>query len=447
MAFSSLSDNLPQEILEKYNSKIVSAEAAARLINSGDHVFASGVNSGPVELFKALCERKDELTDVRITSGIIMHPYECFKPEFRGRIEMHSLFFGPLEKMSYKGGNVTLTPLTFGYAYALFEQELRPNVLSLTVTPPNAEGLLSFGPCGGIMNAKALETAEKVILVANENLPFVPGENNVVHIDRVDALVESTYPIPAVDSPEPTDIDKKVAANILPFINDGDTFQIGIGGIPNAIAYSLDNKKDLGVHTEMLTDSIVHLAKIGVVTGAKKNHHPGKIVFAFASGSQELLDFTHNNPDLHIVDLKEAVNCDNAGKNDNFVSINTCIMIDITGQVASESIGFQQISGSGGQLDFVRAAHKSKGGRSFMAMPSTNETKSGVTSNIVLALPAGTVVTTPRTEVAYVVTEYGVADLRFKTTEERAKALIAIAHPDFRNELTAQATEAGVIRR
>ena len=180
----------------------------------------------------------------------------------------------------------------------------------------------------------------------------MPGENNVVHIDRVDAVVESTYPIPTVDSPEPTDIEKKVAANILPFINDGDTIQIGIGGIPNAMGYSLESKKDLGVHTEMLTDSIVHLAKIGVVTGAKKNHHPGKIVFAFASGSQELLDFTHNNPDLHIVDLQEAVNCDNAGKNDNFVIIYSLNSLILWPAIASWILAFMRRAANGSDNSF-----------------------------------------------------------------------------------------------
>jgi 4-hydroxybutyrate CoA-transferase len=303
-----------------------------------------------------------------------------------------------------------------------------------------------MGPCGGVGCLAALEIAEKVILSVNESLPYVRGERNRIHVDQATHITRTDTALAAPPAAAPTETEKEIAARILPYVQDGDTLQIGIGGIPNALAYGLDSKKDLGIHTEMLTDSIVHLAKQGVVTGRCKNFHPGKIVFSFASGSQELLDFTNENDDLLILPVEEVVSTSEAARNDNFCAINTCIMVDLTGQVASESVGLTQISGTGGQLDLIRGAKLSKGGRAFVALTSTRDSKDGLVSNIRLTLPPGTAVTTPRSDAQYIVTEYGVADMRQRSLEERARSLIEIAHPDFRKGLMGEAQSVGVIR-
>ena len=305
---------------------------------------------------------------------------------------------------------------------------------------------MSMGPCGGVGCLAALEIVDKVILSVNEALPYVHGERNRIHVSQASHIALTDAVLSTPTTVEPAAIEKEIAAQIVPHIHDGDTLQIGIGGIPNALAYSLDSKKDLGVHTEMLTDSIVHLAKQGVVTGRRKNHYPGKIVFSFASGSQELLDFTNENDDLVILPVEEVVSASEAARNDNFCSINTCMMVDLTGQVASESVGLTQISGTGGQLDLIRGAKLSKGGRAFIALTAARETAKGLASNIRLTLPPGTAVTTPRSDAQYIVTEYGVADMRQKSLEQRALSLIEIAHPDVREELVAEAQGAGLIR-
>jgi 4-hydroxybutyrate CoA-transferase len=213
---------------------------------------------------------------------------------------------------------------------------------------------------------------------------------------------------------------------------------VGIGGVPGAVAYSLTQKKDLGIHTEMLSDAMFHLIKAGAVTGVRKNRYPGKIVYGFAAGSSDLLEFLDDNPECIIRPVSETVDAHLCGLNDNFISINTCLMVSIGGQVAAEAVNYAQISGTGGQLDLVRAARNSKGGKSIIAFASTRELKSGEKiSSIMLSLPPGTPVTTPRTDVEYLATEYGVVNLRYKSNAERAAALISIAHPDFRDELRA----------
>ena len=430
----------------EFDSKIVSMSEAAAVIESGDRIFAAGLSSTPTEFFIELCKRREELTDVQLFTAILTYPFEFFKPEFRGHITNNSFFFGPLEKKAHGLGNLVPSSYHLSESREAIRNVHKPNVLAITVSPPDSEGYMSMGPCGGVGCFAALEIADKVILSINESLPFVRGERNRIHVNQATHLTRTDAALAAPPAAAPTEIEKEIAAQILPYVQDGDTLQIGIGGIPNALAYCLDSKKDLGIHTEMLTDSIVHLAKQGVVTGRFKNYHPGKIVFSFASGSQELLDFTNENDDLVILPVEEVVSTLEAARNDNFCAINTCIMVDLTGQVASESVGLTQISGTGGQLDLIRGAKLSKGGRAFVALTATRDSKDGLVSNIRLTLPPGTAVTTPRSDAQYIVTEYGVANMRQRSLEERARSLIEIAHPDFHKELLREAQSAGVIR-
>lgn len=318
-------------------------------------------------------------------------------------------------------------------------------MLAINVSPPDKHGWMTFGPCGGMALHKARELASTVIVTVQDSQPKVPGEFNMIHVIDVDAIIETDVPIPNLPSSQPTEIENQIASHVVPLVKDGSTIQIGIGGVPGAVAYSLAAKKDLGIHTEMLTDAMFHLVKVGAVTGARKNIYPGKIVYGFAAGSTEILEFLDDNPGCVIRPLSETINSHLCGKNDNFVSINTCLMVSITGQVAAEAVNWTQISDTGGQLDLVRAARNSRNGKSIIALASTRTLKSGEKiSAITLGLPPGTPVTTPRTDVEYVATEYGVVNLRYKSNIERAKALISIAHPNFRDELRSGLEQEGI---
>jgi 4-hydroxybutyrate CoA-transferase len=318
------------------------------------------------------------------------------------------------------------------------EERVKPDVLAVNVSPPDKRGWMTFGICGGMAIHKARELAKTIIVTVQKDQPRVPGEFNMIHVSDVDAIIETDMLVPHLPSAEPTELENQIASHVVPLVEDGSTIQIGIGGVPGAVALKLAEKKDLGIHTEMLTDAMFHLVKVGAVTGARKNIYRNKVVYGFAAGSGELLEFLDDNPECIIRPLSETINSHLCGLNDNFVSINTCLMVSITGQIASEAVDFVQISGTGGQLDLVRAARNSKNGKSFIVLASTRTLKSGeIISTIALGLPPGTPVTTPRTDVEYIATEYGVVNLRYKSNMERVEALISIAHPDFRDELRA----------
>jgi acyl-CoA hydrolase len=421
---------------EDYQSKLCSAADAAKRINSGDSIYAGGFSAMPHDFTEALAERKDELQDVNYHG--ILTPY-CFKilnGEFKGHINYSTIFTGPYERFKTGEGNVGQLSVHLGELDRYLTERVKPDVLAINVSEPDQHGYMTFGPCGGMGLHTAKELATTIIVTVQKSQPKVPGDLNVIHVNDVDAIIETDIPIPNLPSAPASEIDQQIASHVVPLVEDGSTIQIGIGGVPGAVAYSLADKKDLGIHTEMLTDAMFHLVKVGAVTGARKNKYPGKIVYGFAGGSSDLLEFLNDNPECVIRPVSETVDAHLCGQNDNFVSINTCLMVSITGQVASEAVNFTQISGTGGQLDLVRAARNSKGGKSIIAFASTRELKSGERiSAITLALPPGTPVTTPRTDVEYVATEYGVVNLRYKSNAERAAALISIAHPDFREEL------------
>ena len=421
---------------EDYQDKLCSAAEAARRIKSGDSIFGAGFSSMPFDFTEALAERKDELRDVDYYG--VLSPY-CFKilnGDFKGHINYITVFSGPFERAKAVEGNVAQLSVHLGEVSRFLQDRAKPDVLAINVSEPDAHGYMSFGPCGGLGVQTAVQLAETIIVTVQKSQPRVLGDLNVIHVNDVDAIIETNVPIPNLPSAPASEIEQQIAAHVEPLVEDGSTIQMGIGGVPGAIAYSLADKKDLGIHTEMLTDGMFHLVKVGAVTGRRKNKYPGKIVYGFAAGSSEMLEFLNDNPECVIRPIDETVDAHLCGQNDKFVSINTCLMVTITGQVAAEAINYVQISGTGGQLDLVRAARNSKGGMSVIALASTRTLKSGeVISAITLALPPGTPVTTPRTDVEYIATEYGIVNLRYKSNVERANALISIAHPDFREQL------------
>jgi 4-hydroxybutyrate CoA-transferase len=398
---------------DEYQAKLCSAANAANLVKSGDSIFTAGFSAMPLDFSEALAERKDSLEGVAYYGCLSPYPLKIMDGSFKGHVNYITIFTGPVERLKAPEGNID----------------------QLSVHP--------FGPCGGMGIHTAKELAETVIVTVQPSQPKVPGDFNTIHVSEVDAIIETDVPIPNLPGSEPAELENQIASHVAPLVEDGSTIQVGIGGLPGAVALSLADKKDLGIHTEMLTDAMYHLVKTGAVTGSRKNRYPGKIVYGFAAGSNELLEYLDDNPRCIIRPVSETVDAHLCGQNDNFVSINTCLMTSITGQIASEAINYTQISGTGGQLDLVRAARNSRGGKSFIVLASTRTLKSGERlSNISLGLPPGSPVTTPRTDVEYVATEYGVVNLRYKSNLERARALISIAHPDFRDELRAGLTQA-----
>lgn len=426
-----------------YKSKLVSVEEAAGKIKSGDTIWFSPCASGPIGMINAISARREELKGCHALSGLAMHPYPFMKPEFKGHIDYHCFFMGPLERKFRPMGNVDVTSIHFS-RLDMFVKNFRPNVAVLSVSPPDEQGYMSYGVLGTAVNQVAVDMAKMVIVQVNKHEPYVYGEKHAIHVSKVDYICEFDSPIPELPDIPNTDLEKAIAAPIIDMIPDGACLQIGLGGIANAVGYGLESKKDLGIHTEMLTSSMEYLVRKGAVTCSRKNHYPGKIIAGFGIGTRALYDMMHRNPLVYVAPIYEVNAIDNIAANDNFVSINNALMVDITGQVCSEAIGFSQFSCTGGQLDFVRAAAQSKGGKSFIALSSTVETKDGPESRICLKLPPGTAVTTPRADVMYVVTEYGVADIYNKSIDTRAKELIKIAHPDFRDELAKQAREVGL---
>lgn len=435
-----------------YQSKLVSADKAVAGITSDSVIIMAGGCSAPPALVTALCRRKDELENVTLVSGISVYPFEFFKSEYKGRVDFRCLFMGPAERIAMKM-KANIQPVSFHLSQSdeiVYETEKmlgHLDVMMCEVSEPDARGYMSYGPNGVHNNDTVAKVVKNIIVQVNKETPFVHGIKNVIHVSEVTHIVEESHPLPEIPQIPITDVERKIGELIAERIPDGATIQIGVGGVSDTVGELLEHKKDLGIHSEMMTNSMMHLAEKGVVTGKKKTYRPGKIVCGFAIGSRELYDFIDNNPVCEFSPIAEINSVFNIAKNDNFVSVNNILNADLTGQCASESIGFQQISGTGGQLDFVRGAGLSKGGMSFLAMPSVRETKNGPASRIVSSMMPGTVITTPRSDVHYIVTEYGVANLKMRSIPERVRAMIGIAHPDFRDQLTREAVENGLLEQ
>ncbi|HWR68870.1 MAG TPA: acetyl-CoA hydrolase/transferase C-terminal domain-containing protein [Desulfomonilia bacterium] len=432
---------------EDYRSKLVTAQEAAAQIKSGDWIIVPAVNSAPIDILNALADRKEELQKVKIASNLITYPYAFLQGDYVGRITYYSGYFGPLERMFLPQGNVVPFPMHLSKAQIALERANANDVFLCEVTPPDERGYMNYGPCGVAYGRFSTTMCKKVIAQVNSKAPWIHGIENMVHISEVDFVVEKDHDLVPVPEITITDVEKKIGEHIAERITDGATIQLGIGGIPNAVAYFLHEKKDLGVHAEILSDAVAELAELGVITGRKKTLFRDKIaVGGLIIGTQRLLDFVNDNPTIVSMPIAQANSLDVIRQNDNLCSINAGLTVDLTGQVASETIGHTQYSATGGQADFVRGALASKNGKSFIALKSTSLKKDGtLTSRIVLNFTPGTVVTTPRSDAMYIVTEYGIADVYMKSIPDRVKAMISVAHPDFREELEKQAFEAGLL--
>ncbi|WP_026895261.1 acetyl-CoA hydrolase/transferase family protein [Clostridiisalibacter paucivorans] len=433
---------------DEYKSRLVSLEEAASVIKSNDRIWYPPCASAPRDIINAITKRYKELENVTMYTCLILYPFDYLKPEYKGHIHHFTTFMGPFERKYYPMGNVEYTSYQFSHTDWLTRNVIKPNVLLIEVSPPDEQGNMSYGPVGAFCNDTAVELAETVIVQVNKETSYVYGceKESFINVKDVDYICEADHKLAELPQPPVTELEKKIASHIVERIENGSTVQIGLGGVANAVGFFLENHKDLGVHTEMLTDSMVTLTEKGVINGSKKTIHPGEITCSFAIGSQKLYDFMNKNDMVKSYPISYIAAPEIIAKNDKFISINNALMCDLTGQACSESLGFKQFSGTGGQLDFVRGAVLSNGGKSFLAFKSTAKKKDGtLVSRINAALPPGAVITTPRTDTQYIVTEYGVADLRGKSIAQRVEALIKVAHPQFREQLMNDAKENGLI--
>ena len=416
---------------EQYKDKIVSAAHAVGVINDSDYIVCSHAAANPQVIMRELVAQKERFSNLHIYHMLPLGYGEYLLPENAKHFHHITSFIGGASRESASLGRADFIPCFFKDTPQLIGNIFPVDIAIINVSPPDSEGYCSLGLSCDYTKA-AVEKAGKVIAQVNECMPYV-GSTNKVHLSRFDCIVLCADPIPEIPLPSVTEVEREIGKNCASLINDGDTLQLGIGAIPDAVLLFLKEKKDLGVHTEMFSDGAMELVKSGVINGRLKTLHPGKLVATFLMGTRALYDFVDNNPLVELMPVDYVNDPAVIGQNNNMVSINSCIEVDLMGQVNAESIGTKQFSGTGGQVDYVRGASVSKGGRSIIAVPAT--ASKGKVSRIVPFLSPGAAVTTSRNDVDYVVTEYGVAKLKGRTLAQRAEALIAIVHPDFRDEL------------
>jgi acyl-CoA hydrolase len=433
------------------SAKAISAEEAASLARSGMWLDYGAALGQPDAFDKALAARKETLENVKIRSCLSMRPREVVEEDPEGKhFFLFSWHFSGYDRKKHDAGRCTYMPLNLGEVPDYYRRFLPPvDIAVIKTCPMDERGYFNFS-AANLWHRAVVENSKAVIVEVSRGLPYVSGVENAVHASEVDYIIEGDdQAAPELPNPQATEIDRAVARLIAGEIEDGACLQIGIGGMPNAVCALLleSGVRDLGVHTEMLTDGIAELYKAGRITGARKTLDPGKIVFTFSLGSSATYAVADRNSDLccNPVDYTNSPHI--ILQNDRVVSINNTTQIDLQGQAASESDGHRHISGTGGQLQFVRGAYASKGGKSFICLASTYTRGGEARSRIVLNLTPGNIVTTPRSDGMYVVTEYGMVNLKGKSVAERAGALISIAHPDFRERLEREAYDHRLIPR
>lgn len=421
---------------DEYQKKLVSVETALSHIPSGSCIASAMCAMEPQTLLNQLHTVAQRGDNFRVITGLVLGKYPFMQdPEYKHAFKVEDSFFMGAARNSYQSGIASYSPCNLhSFSSRLFDKTV-PNVALLSASEMDKDGYFSCSLCS-IYEQELVERADLVILEVNSNMPVVYGDTHI-HIRDVDFLIETNTPVPQLQKGIPTEEDKKIGAYIADLVHDGDTIQLGIGGIPDAVAQFLMDKKELGVHTEMLTNSIVDLVEAGVITNQRKTLNKGKMIATFAFGNEALYRMMDRNPSVELLRASYVNDPFVIAQNDNMVSINTCIAADLTGQVASETLGFRQYSGSGGQSDTAFGATHAKNGRSIIALHST--AKQGAVSTISAMLPTGSVVTLSRNVVDYIVTEYGVAAMRGRSIRERVENLIAVAHPDFRKQLRADA--------
>ena len=423
----------PQQL---YQQKRMAATDAVRLVRNGDAIIVPTGVGEPPTLLTALSEQRRDFSDVKVSQILAMRKYGYIDPQTVDHVRHAAFFFGGATRAGGQEGWIDFIPNYFSEIPLQIERgQIAANVVFSMASPMDARGFFSVS-LGADYTMAAIAKARVVVLEVNPNVPFAFG-NCHVHISQVTALVENDHPVMEVGLPKIGPIQEAIGKYVADMIDDGSTLQIGYGGIPDAVVMQLTSKHDLGIHTEMIGDGILTLVESGAITNRRKNYLPGKTIATFALGSQKLYRYMDRNPALEIHPASFTNDPYLAGLNDNLVAINATLQIDFQGQCGSESLGHSPYSGTGGQSDFVRAANRSRGGKAFIVVPST--AKNDTISRIVPTLTPGTHVSTSKNDINYVVTEYGVAQLRGKSMKQRTQELIGIAHPNFRAELTEQA--------
>ncbi|MBM3143909.1 MAG: acetyl-CoA hydrolase/transferase family protein [Chloroflexi bacterium] len=423
---------------EQYKTKVATAEEAVRAVQSGDRIFLTGNCSVPSTILAAMVDYAPNLENVEICQALTIGSADYVKPEMEGHLRVNTMFISHNNREAVQAGRADFTPVLLSEFTLLFKNGHLPlDVAFVHLSPPDEHGFCSFGVEVGLSKSPA-ESAEIIIAEVNEQMPRTLGDS-FIHVSKLDYVVPVNYALPelGMGGEEPSEIVESIASHIAELIPDGATMQMGIGVIPDAVLKHLYDKKDLGVHTELFSDGVIELVNAGVLTNARKTLHQGKIIAGFILGTKKLYSWVHNNPLIEFHRTEYVNDPFVIARNDRMVAINSAIEVDLTGQVCADSIGPKLYSGVGGQLDFIYGASLSKGGVPIIALPS----KTRDFSRIVPLLKHGAGVVTSRNHVHYVVTEYGVADLYGKTIRQRAQALIAVAHPDFRADLSKQARE------
>jgi 4-hydroxybutyrate CoA-transferase len=414
--------------------RLTDARQALQCVRSGDRVWIEPGCATPSPLVSALVERGAELRDVEVVHMMTLGDAPYTRPEFHGHFRHNGLFLGGNVREAVQQGRADYTPIFLSEIEELFTSGAMPlDVVLMQVSPPDQHGFVSLGTSVDC-TLTAARCAGQVIAEVNERMPRTHGDG-FLHVSKFDALVETSRPLLELAPEAPTELQRQIARNAAALIHDGATLQVGIGGIPDAVLHCLVDRRDLGIHTEMFSDGVIGLIEAGVINGERKTLDRGKLVAGFVLGTRRLFDFIDDNPLFEFRPIRYTNDPYVIAQNDNMVAINSALEVDLTGQICSDSIGTRPYSGVGGQVDFMRGAARSKGGRPIIALPST--AKNGTISRIVPTLTAGAGVVTSRADVHYVVTEYGVAYLHGKTLRQRAEALIAIADPRFQRVLEA----------
>ena len=417
---------------DMYRDKLVTAVEAVKNIKSGDRVVTGHACGEPKEIIAAMVKNRDSYKNVEIVHMVSMGQSEYANPDMSPYFHHNSIFVGATTREAVFDGRADFTPCYFSEVPGMFSGGTLPvDVAMVQLTRPDEHGYCSFGVSNDYTKPAA-EAAKIVIAELNDKMPRTMGDS-FIHISDIDYIVETSNDIIELQPPRIGEIERAIGENCAKLVEDGSTLQLGIGAIPDAVLLFLKEKKDLGIHSEMISDGVVELIESGIITNKAKTLHQGKTVVTFLMGTKKLYDFVNNNPSVVMYSVDYVNNPCVIAQNYKMVSINSCIQVDFMGQVAADSIGLKQFSGVGGQVDFVRGAAMAKDGKSIIAMPST--ASKGRLSRIVPLLDEGAAVTTSRNDVHYVVTEYGIAELKGKTLKERARALINIAHPDFRPQL------------
>ena len=416
-----------------YASHTASPEEAVGLIRSGDRVVVGHACGEPSCLLDALVQNAAAYENVEIVHMVAMGKAEYCRPEYAGAFRHNALFVGGATRDAVFEGRGDFTPCFFWEVPGFFRDPdvLPVDVALIQVTPPDENGNCSLGVSVDY-TYQAVQQARTVIAQVNDQMPFTLGLHSTVPVEQITCFVPRSTPVIELSPPSIGPVEEAIGRNCAALIRDGDTLQLGIGAIPDAVLRFLGDKNDLGIHSEMFSDGVVELVERGVINNRRKTLQPGKSVAAFLMGTRRLYDYAHRNPAVMMAPVDYVNDPRIICQNDNMVSINSCVQVDLMGQAASETVGYKQISGTGGQVDFIRGAAMSRGGRAILAVPSTVK---GRTSKIVPLLDEGAAVTTSRDDVDYVVTEYGAAHLKGRTLRDRARALIQIAHPDFRPDL------------